>query len=167
MGSIDTLGTVIDKNQYFPLYENSEKLSGNFEKNGTIWNNFRNILKHIGKNQKKMWPIFRTNFGSAAENITEILRKFLKFLNGFVQLFRILMLGDNVTWKLQGRAHQAKTQDTATVSRFFLEYLSVLCAKRNSKSSSTFIWIKFFCKGPSDLWKHVGKKRLFLINFSI
>ncbi len=35
---------------------------------------------------------FLTNFGSTAENIAEILRKFLKFLNDFVKLFRILML---------------------------------------------------------------------------
>ncbi len=29
--NIDTSGTVIDKYRYFPLHENSEKISGNFE----------------------------------------------------------------------------------------------------------------------------------------
>ncbi len=47
---------------------------------------------------------FSTNFGSTAENITEILRKFLKILNNLVELFRILMLGNNVTWKPQGHS---------------------------------------------------------------
>ncbi len=59
-------------------------------------------------------------------------------------------------WSTQ--PHRAKTRDTAAVSRRFLEYLSVICAKRNFKSSSTFIWRKFFCKGPSDLWKRPQKK---------
>ncbi len=31
MGSIDTSGIVIDKYQYFPSHENSEKISRNFE----------------------------------------------------------------------------------------------------------------------------------------
>ncbi len=35
------------------------------------------------------------------------------------------------------RAHQAKTQGAAAVLRGFLKYLSVICAKRNFKSSST------------------------------
>ncbi len=35
-------------------------------------------------------------------------------------------------------AHQVKTQGAAAASRRFLEYLSVICAKRNFISSSTF-----------------------------
>ncbi len=62
-----------------------------------IWNNFRSILKDTGKTKKKIVGNFLTNFESTAENITEILREFLKFLNDLVELFRILMLGNNVT----------------------------------------------------------------------
>ncbi len=35
---------------------------------------------------------FSTNFRSTAENVTEILRKFFKFLTDFVEVFKILML---------------------------------------------------------------------------
>ncbi len=59
---------------------------------------------------------------------------------------------------LQGRtvytAHRAKTRGAAAVSRHFLEYLSVICAKRNFKFS-TYICKKLFCKGDSDLWKRL------------
>ncbi len=55
-------------------------------------------------------------------------------------------------------AHQAKTRGVvAAISHRFLEYLSVICAKRNFKFFSTFIWRKIFCKGP-DLWKRLQKK---------
>ncbi len=37
------------------------------------------------------------------------------------------------------RAHRAKYQGAVAVSRCFLEYLGVICAKRNFRSSSTFI----------------------------
>ncbi len=46
---------------------------------------------------KKIVGNLSTNFGGTAESITEILRKFLKFLNNFVDLFRIFMLGNIVT----------------------------------------------------------------------
>ncbi len=91
--SIDTSGTVINKYQYFPLHKNSK----NIEKLWRFRNNFRNILKDTGKT-KKIVGDFSTNFGSTAENIIEILRK---CLNDFVELLRILTLGNNVSWKLQ------------------------------------------------------------------
>ncbi len=106
MGRFDISGTVINKYRYFPLHENSEKILGNFkeilEETERFWNNFKNILKDTGKT-KKIVCDFSTNFGSTAEDITEILRKFLKFLNDFVELFRIIIILDNnVLWKLTG-----------------------------------------------------------------
>ncbi len=44
------------------------------------------------------------NFGSTTENIIEILRKFLKILTGFVEVFKILILCSNISWKLQGNS---------------------------------------------------------------
>ncbi len=83
------------------LHENSEKISGNFkeilEENERFWNNLRNILKDTGKTRKKIVGDFLTNFGSTAENITEILKKILKFLNDFIEVYGILMLGNNVS----------------------------------------------------------------------
>ncbi len=49
--------------------------------------------------------------------------------------------------------------------RFLVEYLSVICTKRNFKSSSTFIWRKFFLKGPSDRWKRRQKKPFYKLLF--
>ncbi len=42
------------------------------------------------------------------------------------------------------RVHHAKTRGTAVVLRRFLEYLCVISAKSNFKSSSTFIWENFW-----------------------
>ncbi len=50
---------------------------------------------------KKTVGNFSTNFGSTAENIAEILRR---FLNNFLEVFRILILGDNASWKLHGNS---------------------------------------------------------------
>ncbi len=55
------------------------------------------IFQKILEKPKEIVCNFSTNFGSTAENITEILRKFLKFFNNFVELCRILMLGNIVT----------------------------------------------------------------------
>ncbi len=61
-------------------------------------------FKKILEKTKQLVSDFATNFGISAESITEILRKFLKFLTDFVEVFKILILGDNVEWKLQGNS---------------------------------------------------------------
>ncbi len=53
---------------------------------------------------KKIVGDFSLNFGNNVENITEILRKFLKFLTDFAEVFKILILSNNVLWKLQGNS---------------------------------------------------------------
>ncbi len=97
----------IDKYRYFPfdtshymktLKKYRETFKKYWKKTERFWNNFRNILKDTGKT-KKIVGDFSTKFGSTAENI----RKFLKFLNDFIELLKILMLGNNISWKLQGK----------------------------------------------------------------
>ncbi len=98
--SIDTSHYMKTLKQYW------ETLKKHWKKTERFWNNFRNILEDkYWKKPKKKWTIFRRILEvSTVQTITEILRKVLKFLNDFVELFRILMLGNNVTWKLQGNS---------------------------------------------------------------
>ncbi len=72
------------------------------KKTGGFWNNFPNILKDIGKNQKNLLAIFRRILEFFQKTSQKSLRKFLKFLSDFLEVFKILMLGNNVLWKLQG-----------------------------------------------------------------
>ncbi len=90
------------------LHENSEKISGKFEEileeNRRILKWFPKHFKRYWKKKKKIVDHFSMNFGSTIENIAEILRKFLKFLTDFIEVFKILTLGNNVSWKLQGNS---------------------------------------------------------------
>ncbi len=100
----EQLSISIDTSHYMKtLKKYRETFKKYWKKMERFWHNFKNILKDTGKT-KKIVSNFFTNFGSTAENITEILRKFLKFLNDFVELFRILILGNNIMWKFQGNS---------------------------------------------------------------
>ncbi len=85
------------------LKKYQEILKKYWKKMERFWNNFRNIVKDIGKSKNNVGD-FLTNFGNTVENITEILRKFFKFLNEFIEVFRMLMSGNDVSWKLQGNS---------------------------------------------------------------
>ncbi len=58
-------------------------------------------------------------------------------------------------------AHRVKTWGATAVSYRFLEYLSIIYAKRNFKSSSTFIWRKFFWKRSFWTVKTSAKEAFF------
>ncbi len=70
-----------------------EEILGKFEEileeSGRILNDFQNVLKILEKPRKIV--DFSTNFRSTAETAAEILRKFLKYLTDFVEVFKILI----------------------------------------------------------------------------
>ncbi len=75
-----------------------------------------------------------------------------------------LVMASRGGWSTQ--AHREKTRGATAVLRHFLEYLSIICVKRNIKCSSTFIWKNFFVK-VLLICENVCKRSLFLINFSV
>ncbi len=88
---------------------------------------------------------YTNNISWDAKSIHNILKAFVYIENIIREYFNLLSLHQYISkntilrggWSTQ--AHWAKTRGATGVSRRILEYLSVICAKRNFKSSLTLI----------------------------